>query len=239
MTVGFVGAVLIASDPVAGPAAAAPVHPYDATACPGGDPGRCQAGEQMRELAATGELLATDYLAELGITADSLPRLTYIPSGGTASSRCVDTNGYNTQDDRSYNYCATDNTIYVGQDTLWEFFRQYGPWGPISGIAHEYGHFLQSVRNVPSPRDVAETIRNENQADCVSGTFVRFLESRGSIGHPEEMDRIERYLIATASVEAPGRDHGTARERVDSFESGYRGGLAACSQFFPTTPLTR
>lgn len=235
MAVGLVGAVLIAPAPLT---AAAPVHPDDTMSCPEGDTGSCQAGDQMRSLAATGEQLATDYLTEMGITADSLPRLTYIPAGGTASSQCVDPNGDNTQHDRSYNYCATDNTVYIGQRTLWDFYHQYGPWGPISGIAHEYGHFLQSVRHVPSPRDVAQTIRNENQADCVSGTFVSFLESRGSIGDPDEVDRIERYLMATASVEAPGRDHGTAQERVDSFDMGYRGGLAACSQFFPETPLT-
>lgn len=235
----FAGALiatgLIATAPIT---LAAPDHLNDTTSCPTGELDTCYRSDQMRELAATGEQLVTDYLTQIGITGDSLPRLTYIPSGAATNSQCVGMNGLNTQYDRSYSYCLTDNTVYVGQNTLWDFYRLYGAVGPISGIAHEYGHFLQALMHVPNPRSATETIRNENQADCISGTFISYLHARENTDRQTDVDRVEQYLTATASVEAPGRDHGTAAERVDSFELGYRGGLSACNQFYPATPLT-
>ena len=219
-------------------AQAAPDHLNDTTSCPAGELDACYRSDQMRELAETGEQLVTGYLTQIGITGDSLPRLTYIPYGGDTSSQCVDSNGRNTQNDRSYSYCLTDNTVYIGQNTLWDFYQRYGAVGPISGLAHEYGHFLQAVSRVPNPRSASETIRNENQADCISGTFVSYLHGRENTERQRDVDRVEQYLTATASVEAPGRDHGTAEERVDSFELGYRGGLQTCNQFYPATPLT-
>ena len=232
---GLIAAALIATAPIA---PAAPDHLNDTASCPTGEFDTCHRNYQMRELAETGEQLVTDYLAQMGIARDSMPRLSYIPSGGSVKSQCVDSNGRDIQDDRSFNYCGTDNTVYVGRQTLWDYSQQYGPWGPISGIAHEYGHFLQAVRHVPGPGNARETIRNENQADCFSGTFVGFSAARGSIDDPGEVDRIVRYLTATASMEAPGRTHGTAQERSDSFTVGFRDGLAACSQYYPETPLT-
>lgn len=225
---------------VAAPAVVAlPDYPDDTSSCVGADLHSCQLGEQLHEVVGAGERLVTEYITQFGIADDSLPRLVYVRSGTSASSRCVDVYGQATQRDRSYNYCLTDNTVYIGQQTLRDFYQRYGPWGPISGIAHEYGHFLQAARQVPTPGNARETIRSENQADCVSGAFVGFQAARGTIENPGDVDRVKQYLAATASVEAPGRDHGTAGERIDSFELGYRGALEACSQFFPATPLTR
>ncbi len=237
------GCGLIASGIAWAPVVAAAPDPRDNDiACAGDDLARCYGGDQTRELAGTGRRLVTEYLDGVGIPADALPELVYVPAGGSAGSQCVDAHGRTAQHDRSYNYCVTDNTIYIGQHILWDFSQRYGPWGPLSGIAHEYGHFLQAVRHVPSPVDAAETIRNENQADCFSGAFVSSLQARDTLGPMEpavDIAGIESYLTATASVEAPGRDHGTAEERIESFALGHRGGLAACSQFYPATPLSR
>ena len=212
--------------------------PSGATSCSDAELGACDHRDHMPTFAGIGEQMVTGYLTHIGITADSLPTLTFIGTGRTASSQCVDVNGNATQNDRANNYCPTDNTVYYGQDGLWDSYRQFGASGPVSGLAHEYGHFLQSVRQVPNPRGAAETIPHENQADCFSGAFMRYLHDGGHILSPADLDSAERYLTATASVDAPGRDHGTARERIESFESGYNGGLPACSRFFPATPLT-
>lgn len=190
--------------------------------------------DQMRELAQIGESMVTHYLEKIGIRADSLPRLTYVPSGSSVGSTCVDVNGQDAQHDWSFDYCVTDNAVYLGQNTLWDSYRQFGAAGPISGIAHEYGHFLQAVMRVPNPRSASDTIRNENQADCFSGAFLGSLPVHGETGYPATVDR---YLTATASTDAPGRDHGTAGERIESFQLGYRGALRACDGFYPGTPL--
>ena len=213
-------------------ATAEPTFPTDAASCSGTDLEACYRWDQMSELAATGEEMVTGYLTQLGISRDSQPRLIFIPSGLTEVSQCIDVEGDTTQNDRSYDFCPTDNAVYIGQNNLWDSYRRYGSVGPISGIAHEFGHFLQSVMLVPNPGSADETIRHENQADCFSGAFIGFLRAS-----PKDLDAVERYLTATASFEAPGRDHGTAGERIDSFRQGYNGGLPACSRFYPATPL--
>jgi predicted metalloprotease len=182
--------------------------------------------------------MVTDYLTQLGISGYALPRLAFIASGQTARSQCVDVSGDETQNGWSNNYCPTDNTVYIGQNSLWDFYRQYGPAGPISGLAHEYGHFLQVVMHVPDPTSATETIGRENQADCFSGAFINYLDDLGATDYPKDFDNVGQFLTATASAEAPGRDHGTADERTQSFELGYTGGLSACNQFYPATPLT-
>lgn len=187
----------------------------------------------MNELAATGEQSINEYFDAVGVTGPTRPGLRYIPAATSVVSRCVDVNRNATQDDRSLNYCVTDNTVYVGQTRLWDTYRQFGSSATLSGLAHEYGHFLQEISNVPRPPSPGETIRNEDQADCVSGAFMAFLRDRGDV----DLDSVERYLTATASVDAPGRDHGTAQERIASFDMGYTGELSACSRFYPATPL--
>lgn len=193
----------------------------------------------MAELVRNAESMAAQYLSGTGIPASSLPRLVYIPSGRDAPSNCVDANGNDVQHDRSLDYCLTDNAVYVGQSSLWDAVQQYGAAGPTSGLAHEYGHFLQSVKHVPIPGNTAEGIRHENQADCVSGDFMSYLRNRGDIDvAADALDSVDRYLVHTASADVPGRDHGTATERTTSFRLGYDGGLAACNAFYPATPLT-
>ena len=220
-------------------AVAAPAYPADTAPCPSAELATCYRWDQMPEFAGTGARMVTDYLKAIGISPESLPALTFVASGRTARSQCVDMNGNEIQNDRSNDYCPTDNAVYIGQDTLWDSYRQFGPAGPISGLAHEYGHFLQSVVHVPNPGRASETIQHEDQADCFSGAFMGFLRDRGSIEYRTDVDSVERYLTATASDDAPGRDHGTAAERIDSFSLGYNTGLPACNQFFPATPLTR
>lgn len=191
----------------------------------------------MGALAALGERLVTDFLTRIDPSGFTGPRLMYIPYATSAASQCVDVNGQDTQHDTSFDYCPADDAVYVGQEILWDTSRRYGAAGPISGLAHEYGHALQSARQVPDPVGPAETIRHENQADCISGAFVGDLRARGEFGHPTDLARIKQYLIATASAEGPERDHGTAAERVGSFELGYTGALPACNGFYPAAPL--
>ena len=194
----------------------------------------------MAELVRNGERSVAQYLSGIGIPVDSLPRLVFIPSGRDARSNCVDVNGNDVQHDRSFDYCLTDNAVYVGQSVLWDAVRQYGEAGPISGLAHEYGHFLQAFMHVPIPAGNDEAIRHENQADCVSGDFMRYLRERGDPDvSGDALDSVDRYLVHTASADVPGRDHGTASERTASFMLGYDGALGACNEFYPGTPLTR
>jgi hypothetical protein len=228
-------ACAVAAAPIA---TASPDPQNDTISCPAGELDNCYKFEQMREFVEIGEQMVISYLNQIGVSGRSLPTLAYIPSAITVSSPCVDQNGNGTQHDRSYDYCPTDNTVYIGQNSLWDFYQQYGAASPISGLAHEYGHYLQAFTHVPDPTTPTETIRHENQADCVSGAFINYLDDRGVVEYPKDFDNVGQFLTATASAEAPGRNHGTAEERTQSFELGYTGALPACNQFYPATPLT-
>lgn len=186
------------------------------------------------EFVQRAEQMLTDYLTQLSAPR---PHLVYIPSTTSVPSPCPDSHGNATQHDRSFDYCPADDTVYIGQEVLWDTYRRYGQAALLSGLAHEYGHAIQADAHVPTPATTDETIRHEDQADCLSGDVIDHLGERGLLTLPDDLAGIRRYLTATASADAPGRDHGTAEERIGAFTLGYDGGLAACSRFYPATPL--
>jgi len=145
-------ALTVACAVAAAPIATASRDPQnDTISCPAGELDNCYKFEQMREFVEIGEQMVISYLNQIGVSGRSLPTLAYIPSAISVSSPCVDQNGNGTQHDRSYDYCPTDNTVYIGQNSLWDFYQQYGAASPISGLAHEYGHYLQAFTHVPDP----------------------------------------------------------------------------------------
>jgi hypothetical protein len=101
------------------------------------------------------ERMLTDYLADRVPT----PRLVSIASGTSMTSPCPDSFGNAAQHDRSFDYCPTDNTVYIGQERLADVDRQYGPAALLSGIAHEYGHAIQAATGVPAPATAEDNIR--------------------------------------------------------------------------------
>jgi predicted metalloprotease len=231
----FLVAFMVAPSPFA---AATPDATSEHMSCAGGELDNCYHEDQMSDFVATGQQMVTGYLTQIGVPSESLPSLTYIPAGMTTVSQCVNQDGIAAQSDRAFDYCPADHGVYIGQGTVWDSYQKYGAAGPISALAHEYGHFLQAFADVPDPHTAAETIGHENQADCVSGAFIGYLDARGEVEYPEDFDHLGQFLTATASAEGPGRDHGTATERIRSFEQGYTGGLSACNRFYPATPLT-
>jgi hypothetical protein len=164
------------------------------------------------------------------------PYVRYVERGETGPQNCVDAEGepgYYTE--YSYEYCPGDETVYVGQETLWEFYTETGDAGPAMGIAHEYGHHIQYMLGVPAPRTLAQSIRFENQADCISGVWARWMGQQGYLETAEnspngrsDLDDIRLMLPIIASAESDDRDHGTLEERARAFSEGYRDGPSAC-----------
>ena len=164
--------------------------------------------------------------------------LRYVPHADTGREACTDRSGTPaTYSDRSYEFCPADRTIYIGQDQLWAFYSEIGDAAAVVGLAHEYGHFLQSVQAVPPATSAAETIPRENQADCVAGAWFRHADATGIV-EPDDLDDLAGILEVIASSEDdPDRDHGTIAERTASMHRGIDGGIDACNAFFPGTPL--
>ncbi len=160
-----------------------------------------------------------------------------VPGGPEA---CLTSNGGQGQSSSaSFEYCPADQTIYVGQDTLWLFYNESGDAAPAVGMAHEWGHHVQSLVGVPLPRTTRHSVAFENQADCLSGAWTRFTDTQGRLEYPDDIEDIETLLPMIASAEGPDRDHGTLEERARSFDRGFSGDVAACNAYFPESPLAR
>jgi predicted metalloprotease len=162
-----------------------------------------------------------------------LPTVVFVEHGDSGRSGCVDVDGRAARfDDESYFYCGPDETIYVGQDTVWLFYDETGDAGPAMGLAHEFGHHIQHQLRVPSPRTSEQSIDYENQADCLSGAWIGFMDGESTLGSLEPEDDlkdINKLMPMIASAEDDiDRDHGTLAERKAAFNAGYQRGVTAC-----------
>src|SRR5262245_3033922 len=168
-----------------------------------------------------------------------LPRdVLYVPHGSEGFEECLDLDGaqahYTSQ---SYEYCGADRIVYVGQDMLWALYTKAGDAGPAAGLAHEYGHHVQSFVGVPSPETASESIRHENQADCIAGGWLHYADQHNELEKPDDIEDINALIPLIASAEGPDRDHGTLSERTAALNSGFQSGITACNDFYPATPL--
>ena len=163
----------------------------------------------------------------------------FVEEGATGQEPCtMGEGGFAMYTDMSYEYCPLDQTVYVGQRQVWDFYEQAGDAGAVIGMAHEAAHHMQAVAGVGGEGTLEESIALENQADCVAGAFTGWLESEGLLDYPDDFDDIDVMMTLIASAEEdPTHDHGTLEERVDAFLLGYGEGLPACSALFPATPL--
>jgi predicted metalloprotease len=161
----------------------------------------------------------------------SAPRdIVYIPSGRAAQTVCGTSNSY------SYEYCPANRSIYIGQDLLWQFYAGAGDAAPAIGLAHEWGHHLQTMLGVQAVSRT-QAIKFENQADCVSGAWAKYADEQGWLEADDDLRDATKLLDAIGSAEGPGRDHGTSAERESAFNTAYSKGIAACNAFFPDSPI--
>ncbi|MFC7481361.1 neutral zinc metallopeptidase [Luedemannella flava] len=166
-------------------------------------------------------------------------KVTYVPHGASGPEGCQDREGRQAvYTSESYEYCGGDQIVYVGQDLLWALYDRAGDAGPAVGLAHEWGHHIQSLVGVPAPQTPEASIQLENQADCIAGAWVLFTKEKGYLELPDDIEDIEQLFPLIASAESADRDHGTLAEREKSFNLGYTKGVEQCDRFFPDTPLT-
>ena len=159
----------------------------------------------------------------------SIPQVVYVASGASGREGCRDSDGrYVSYSSESYEYCPGDATVYVGQDTLWEFYSKTGDAGPAMGLAHEFGHHVQTELSLPSPQTAAESVRYEDQADCLAGAWTQYINKRHELEYPDDIEDIELLFPIIGSAEGPDQDHGTASEREAVFNEGFTGGVTAC-----------
>lgn len=155
----------------------------------------------------------------------------YVSKGETVSSACT---GDST--DEAYEYCPADETIYLGQRSLWKLYSDAGDAAPAVGLAHEWGHHVQAVVGVPPAETSVGQISRENQADCIAGAWTAYADEQKWLNYPDDVKDIASLLKLIAQEES-GRDHGDLTERTDSLQLGIEYGLQGCNDFFPDSPV--
>lgn len=135
-----------------------------------------------------------------------------------------------------YAYCPADHNIYLGQAMVWRFYNEDGDVAPVIGLAHEWGHNIQSRAGVPMPANNIESVKYENQADCVAGAWIQYADQQKWL-ESEDYSSITKLVKDIASAESADRDHGNLEERNNAMSLGIRNGLPACNKFYPATPI--
>jgi hypothetical protein len=198
----------------------------------------CYAYEEMGTFLDVAWGLVNDFIRDQYDSRLFRVRLQYVPHGDSGDERCTDGSGPAQYNDMSYEFCAPDETIFIGQDRLWQFYSDIGDAAAVMGLAHEYGHSLQAAQEVPPATTPAGNIPHENQADCVAGAWFRYAEEVGITEDPDDLQDLKAMLELIGSSESDeDRDHGTTAERSDAVNLGIAGGIESCNSYFPETPL--
>jgi hypothetical protein len=214
----------------------APSGPSDPEAaeapCAGGSHEGCYGHEDMQvyldRMIALVEPMFDDAYGAAGIPTT----IWYVPSGDVGGGVC------GPFDSAAFFYCPLDQSIYIGQDELWYFYSELGDAAPAVGLAHEWGHHIQTVMGVPRGEGSAEWVMHENQADCISGAWLSYADQEGFLEYPDDVEDVDGVLrLIAAAEDDPHRVHGTLEERTASLAQGYADGLGGCNDYFPETPV--
>jgi predicted metalloprotease len=163
---------------------------------------------------------------------EAAPDVVYVKKGKVVETACDVP-----ADATAYFHCGIDGTVYLGQHQLWGFYKNVGDIAPIVAYAHEWGHHLQTLTGIEKV-DQATAIDTENQADCIAGAWLQYVDEQGLVEYPDDFDDIDLLLVAVADAEENvNRDHGTVEERNESVLLGFESGLVACNDWFPDQPV--
>jgi predicted metalloprotease len=159
-------------------------------------------------------------------------------------------------------YCPNDRRVYLDLSFFDEMRAHLGGGGDFADayvIAHEVGHHVQNLlgvfdrvqqartRGAPMEGSSGLSVRQELQADCFAGVWAHRAQARHEwleAGDVEEAlgtataigdDRLQRQTRGTVVPDA--FTHGTSRQRVRWFTTGFeRGDVAACDTFATASP---
>lgn len=118
--------------------------------------------------------------------------------------------------------------------------KYFGDAAVAALFAHEYGHAVQGMANIVD--DNTPTIVSEQQADCFSGTYIRWVaEGQSPRFKLSTGNGLNNVLAAIITLRDPvlgeqeqqqtaDQEHGSALDRISAFQIGFNGGAAECAK---------
>lgn len=131
-----------------------------------------------------------------------------------------------------------------------QFYRDYGDFSIALVLAHEWGHAIQDqAGNLGQDSPEGCTVRCnqtvERQADCFAGAWTQRVQEGDSevTFKGGELDSALSALIQVSDPvgtdpEADEQAHGSAFDRVTSFQTGLENGAEGCVGYFTNPPIT-
>ena len=135
-------------------------------------------------------------------------------------------------------YCPPHDLMAWDRGVLLPSAKKYfGPMSVPAVLAHEYGHAIQRMAKVGD--DSTPVLVLEQQADCFSGTYIRWVAEgnspRFTLSTTDGLDHVLAGAIElrdptpTAIKPTTKNPHGTAIDRVSAFQEGFDSGAEACA----------
>lgn len=136
-------------------------------------------------------------------------------------------------------FCPPDSSIGWDRGVLLPSLRKtYGEMAVAMVLAHEYGHSVQYQAELNRPS--TPTLVAEQQADCFSGAYMRWVAEGNSRRFKLSTgDGLNALLASVISFRDPlfdrngassgGGEHGSAFERVSAFQFGFADGPETCT----------
>ncbi len=141
-------------------------------------------------------------------------------------------------------YCpAGDFIAYDDAELFPGLYTKFGPFVIGVVLAHEWGHAIQLRGGVS---DSVATVTLENQSDCFSGAWTRWIADGNAAGltiNGTDLDGALGGLLffrdQPGTTSADAQAHGSGFDRVRAFQEGFEQGASHCAGYetVPPQPL--
>lgn len=137
-------------------------------------------------------------------------------------------------------FCPTDDLIAWDRGVLVPLGQRFFGDASIAALlSHEYGHAVQDMAHLVD--DHTATIVSEQQADCLAGTYIRWVaEGKSQRFQLSTGDGLNHVLAGILTLRDPTyvagdapfleKGHGTALDRIGAFQIGFTSGASECAK---------
>ncbi|TPG35136.1 peptidase [Mycolicibacterium hodleri] len=148
--------------------------------------------------------------------------------------------GGQTYDNPNALFCPQDDLIAWDRGVLVPLGQQFfGDTSIAALLAHEYGHAVQAMAKIVDGDTT--TLVSEQQADCLAGTYVRWVaEGKSPRFALSTGDGLNHVLAGILTLRDPTyvagdapyleQGHGTALDRISAFQMGFTSGASECGK---------